>query len=72
MRRDTTEQSGPRDGFTFGETGPHTLENRPQDLALFTANAGLATEPGDIPIVLPTRELPWVNDIAPLADQEAR
>ena len=43
------------DGLAFGETVPYTLENRPQDLALFTANAGLATEPGDIAVVLPTR-----------------
>jgi hypothetical protein len=70
MCRDTTEQSGPRDGLTFGETGPHTLENRPQNLALFTANAGLATEPGDIPIVLPGGKLRRIYDLAPFADQE--
>jgi len=46
VRRNTTEQIGPCDGFAFGKASPHTLENRPQDLALFTANAGLATEPG--------------------------
>ncbi len=72
MRRDATEQIGPCDGLAFGQTGPHALENRPQDLALLAADAGLAAEPGDIAVVLPSRELPRVDDLAPLADQEPR
>ena len=72
VRRDTTEQIRPRDGLAFGKTRPHALENRPQDLALLAADAGLAAEPGDIAVVFPTRELPRVDDLAPLADQEPR
>ena len=70
MRRDATEQIGPGDGLAFGETGPNALEDRPQDLALLAADAGLATEPGDIAIVFPARELPGVDDLAPFADQK--
>lgn len=70
MRRYTAKQIGPRDDFAFGQASPDTLKNRPQDLALFPADASLATEPGDIPIVLPGRQLPSIHDLAPLADQE--
>jgi hypothetical protein len=70
VRRCATEQIGPGDGLAFSQTSPNALENRPQDLALLTADAGLATEPGDTPVILPTRQLPSVYDLALLADQE--
>ena len=53
VRRDPTEQIGPRNGLAFGEASPHALENRPQNLTLFTADAGLATKPRDIPVIFP-------------------
>jgi hypothetical protein len=68
VRRKTTEEIRPCDGLAFAKTSPHAVENRPQDLALLAANAGLAAEPGDIPVIFPTRELPRVDDLAPFAE----
>ena len=48
MRRTRPKRSGHVTALLFGETRTHALENRPQDLALLAADAGLATEPGDI------------------------
>jgi hypothetical protein len=72
VHRNTTEEVRPRDRPAFGETRPHALENRPQGRALLAADAGLATEPGDIAVVFPTGELPRVDDLAPLTDQKSR
>ena len=48
VRRNTTEQIRPCDSLALGKISPDARENRPQDLALLAADAGLATEPGDI------------------------
>src|ERR1700720_1696218 len=50
VRRDAAEQIRPCDRLALGKTSAHALENRPQDLALLAADAGLATEPGDIAV----------------------
>src|SRR6516162_4059128 len=67
---DPPEQIGPAHGVPFGETGAHPLKNRPQDLALSPADPGLAAEPGNVAVLVPSSYLPGIDNLAPFAGQK--
>jgi hypothetical protein len=46
------------------------LEDRPQDPALSLGELGLSSEPGDVAVGVPLLELPGVDDLLPLCQQE--
>src|SRR3954467_653090 len=66
------EHVGPGKDAPLGETGTHPLENRPQDFALLAADPCFAAKAGDVSVILSSSQLPGIDNIGPLASQEAR
>jgi hypothetical protein len=56
----------------FGEPVADPLKDGPKDLALRSADPGLAAELGDVAVFLPSTDLPGIDDFAPLAGQKPR
>ena len=54
------------------QAGSDPLEDRPQDRPLRLGQPRLSTEPGDVAVGLPGVQLPRINDLLPLGQQEMR
>jgi len=69
---DPPEQVSPGHGTAFGKSCAHPIEDGPKDLALRAADPGLAAEPGDVAVLLPSSYLPGIDNLPPLAGQKPR
>ena len=64
------EQVGVRYQSPVLELEPNTLENRPEHDPLLLRQTCLPAQPHDVTICLPRVQLPGVNNLLPLHDQE--
>ena len=63
-----TEHFRPGDEMTTREFGANPFENRPQEVSLLGAEAGLAPKARRIPVRFPCLQLPGIDDVRPLPE----
>ena len=68
--RNPPEYLRPGHHFSVSKSGPDAFENRPKRLSLLSADPCLSAQPGDIPIGLPSLQLPGIDDLGPFAKKE--